>query len=612
MPRGVHVRGWTGSFTVEGGAGVPALWTRLEDALRRDRLDDLLAAAGPKARSVLLELLDTLDGHDMLTSAPSGEGGAGGAAEDASDTAESAGGAAAADTGGRLARRWFGAVAADPDTALRAVRDADFTVHAAPASPTDRADPLAESVRRSLARLGATDTHVCSGNEPPGQVVLEAAGLAVAVRIRGGTAFVTESAPPDMVRADARALAARLGLDPTPPTPGPLAVRLGPSPTPPAPGLSADQLSLNPAPPAPAPGPLAALVAGAAAQRLVCAVAGLPDPATRGENPRLPEGWPSVLVASADPLHAEYHPWRGRPVPAPATLAEALRTVEALCDERTGLLPAAHPGRLPQLPAALAACDIPGGTLVATAARVDLARLEATCRAAELIVAEPDASTSPDVSAGPLGRAAPETSVTRDLSESTRFPVTVGMNRDHAVGRALRALALALPLDGAQLVTADEWMPDRHARHWWQSLTIRLGVSALPSVYRLADGVFRAEVRSGRQVTGRAVEATAADAMAFAALAATGLAQTPPVVQGRCRHVAPSGAIAALAASGAAVSLWEGPGSTAVWLGDVADRQGELCDRLGRLVGPVCPWRSQRTEPLWEAGLTVLAPGGGG
>jgi hypothetical protein len=322
------------------------------------------------------------------------------------------------------------------------------------------------------------------------------------------------------------------------------------------------------------------LVAGAAAQRIVCAVAGLPDPATRGENPRLPEGWPLVLVASADPLHAEYHPWRGRPVAAPATLAGALRTVEALCDERTGLLPAAHPGSLPQLPAALASCDVHDGTLVAAAARVDLARIEATCRAAELLITAP-----------------------------ATFPVAVGMNHDHAAGRVLRTLTLALALDDAELVPADAWMSDRHAHHWWQSLTIRLGVSALPFLYQLADGVFRAEVRGGH-VTGQAIEATAADAMAFAALAAVGLAQTPSDVRGPRRRVAQSGAIAPLAVAGAAVAPWEGSGSTVVWLRAVADRQAELCERLRRLVGPVHPWRSPRAQPFWDAGLTVLASGG--
>jgi len=253
---------------------------------------------------------------------------------------------------------------------------------------------------------------------------------------------------------------------------------------------------------------------------------------------------------------------------------------------------------------------VPSGTLVATAARVDLARVEATCHAAEFLIAASAASIPPSVSTGPLGPAATTTFETRARPEPTRIPVTVGMTPDHAVGRALRALALALPLGDAELVAADEWISDRHARHWWQSLTIRLGVSALPSVHRLADGVFRAEIRSGGRVTGRAVEATAADAMAFAALAATGLAQTQPDGRGLC-HVAMSGAIAPLATAGAAVAPWEGPGSTVVWLRDVAERQAELCDRLDRLVGPVRPWRSHRAELLWEAGLTVLTQGGG-
>ncbi|MYT23382.1 hypothetical protein GTW69_24370, partial [Streptomyces sp. SID7760] len=132
-----------------------------------------------------------------------------------------------------------------------------------------------------------------------------------------------------------------------------------------------------------------ALLAGAAAQRLLCAVAGLPDPAGPEEDPRLLPGHPAVLVASARPPHASYRPWVGGPAtstsPAPAgDLAGALRRIEALTDPFLGVLDAPLPGGLPQLPAALASCGSVAGPLVAGAPRTDLARLTAVCRAAEL------------------------------------------------------------------------------------------------------------------------------------------------------------------------------------------------------------------------------------
>ena len=529
LPGGVHVRAWTGSFTVEGGAGVPVLWGRLEDALRRDELENLLAQAGPNARRVLTRLLDTLDGHGMLVPSPHpGEGRAG---------------------------DWFAAVAPDPAAGQRAVSDVVFTVSTGPHD----AD-LARAVERSLLRFGASVALAQDPDAPPGQAVLEASGHAVALRVGADLAFVTEPAPSELVRADARALAERLALAP--------------------PAKAA------------ATGAMTALVAGAAAQRLVSAVAALPDPATHGENPRLPEDWPSVLVATADPFGAEYHPWRGRVVPAPATLADALRTVEALCDERTGLLPAVRPGALPQLPAALAGSDAPGRALMAAAARVDLARLEAACQAAELQIAE---------------------------TFGGGHAVAVGFDHGHAAGRSLRASALALPLTGLGQVDDGEWNEDQHARYWRHALAGLLGVSVLTRVFAVAEGVYRAEVCLEDDVLGRgdvlgqAIEATPGDAAAFAALAATGVAQSRAAAATAAHlieHVPPSGALTSFAASGLALAPWESPGSAAAWIADVAGRQADLRDRLVRLVGPVRRWFPWQAGPFWDAGLTVVVPGG--
>ncbi|WP_370947184.1 hypothetical protein AB5J62_06410 [Amycolatopsis sp. cg5] len=412
VPNGVHVRGWSGSFTVAGASAVPRLWQRLEDALRLGDADALLAEAGPGARRVLTTLLDTLAEHGMLVSE-----------EDTDD--------------------WFGAMAPSPGVASRTVRGLTVTVRAA------EYDLLAAAVCRSLARFGVATTLVPG---PRGSVTLSTLDHAVAVGEGGGTAFVSEPGSPGRVRADARALTERLGLRKT----------------------------------EPAADPLTSLVAGSAVQRLLAAATGLPDPATYGDDPRLLPGGAAVLIATAD--GAEYHPWRPRT--QPATLSEALRLVEALGDSKIGCLPASLPEALPQLPVALARC----GDVLASAARTDLARLEAACGAAEVL----------------LG-----------------FE-TVGVNREHAEGRALRKAAA-----------------------------------------KLTEGVHRAEMQGIV-----AIEATQEDAMKFASLTATGRAQAR-LAGFEPRHLA--------AASGALSTL---DGVDVPWLTEVADREAQLRQRLERLVGP--------------------------
>lgn len=330
VPDGVHVRGWSGSFTVAGAVAVPLLWQRLEDALRLGvDPDTLLAQAAPGARRVLTTLLDTLADHDMLVSE-----------EDTDD--------------------WFGAIAPRPAVAGRLARGLTVSVRA------PEGDLLAAAVCRSLSRFGTTAVRVPG---PRGPVILSTSDHAVAVGEGGGTAFVTEPGSPGRVRLDARALVARLGLKRA----------------------------------EPASDPLISLVAGSAVQRLLAAATGLPDPATYGDDPRLLPGCAAVLIATTD--GAEYHPWRPRI--QPGNLTEALRLMEALGDKRIGYLPESIPEALPQLPVALARC----GDVLASAVRTDLARLEAACGAAEILLGVE----------------------------------TVGVTREHAEGRALRKAAARLP-----------------------------------------------------------------------------------------------------------------------------------------------------------------------
>ncbi|SDY97524.1 hypothetical protein SAMN05421504_10880 [Amycolatopsis xylanica] len=325
---GVHVRGWSGSFTVAGASAVPRLWQRLEDALRLGDPDALLAQAGPGARRVLTTLLDTLAEHGMLVSE-----------EDTDD--------------------WFGAIAPHPGVAARTARGLTVTVRA----PEN--DLLATAVCRSLSRFGIATARVPG---PRGPVLLSTSDHAVAVGEGGGTAFVSEPGPPGRARADGRALTARLGLKRA----------------------------------EPAADPLISLVAGTAVQRLLAAATGLPDPASYGDDPRLLPGCAAVLIATAN--GAEYHPWQPRT--QPTTLTEALRLVEALGDNKIGCLPESVPEALPQLPVALARC----GDVLGSAVRTDLARIEAACAAAEHLLGVD----------------------------------TVGVNREHAEGRALRKAAAKL------------------------------------------------------------------------------------------------------------------------------------------------------------------------
>ncbi|MFB7266441.1 hypothetical protein ACFCXH_30485 [Streptomyces nojiriensis] len=366
------------------------------------------------------------------------------------------------------------------------------------------------------------------------------------------------------------------------------------------------------------PGTLAALLAGAAAHRLLCAAAGLPDPATEADDPRLLPGIPAVLLADARPARADHHSWLGperidadrrvRLAP-PAGLAEALRRITALGERRCGPLPAPLPGDLPQLPVPLATCTLPGPatghattprTLTGGGPRLDLARLELFCRAAELL----------------LG--------------NTAF--TVGADPGHARGRALRHAAarrLAAaphrrpPLDPAR------WSGHPQLRHWWTTLTGRLAVPARLEVHRAAPHAqaYRAVVHrtppgpghGPGPLLGEAVEATPGDAAAFAALAAVTTACTPAAGAPDAPPPPSGGAAAPLAAAGVPTAAWEDPGWTGGWLADLAGREEALQDTLHRLYGagpaPTPPPPESAPDPglaglLRSFGLTVLHTAG--
>lgn len=438
----------------------------------------------------------------------------------------------------------------------------------------DPGGPLAAALIGVLGRAG-TPPEVYRDTGLPADRVVAVAGtppVAVAVARTADGGFVTAPAEPERARADAESIAVRLHADTGSTDVG-----------------SPDTGSAPAGPTAGASAVLTALLAGAAAQRLLCAAAGLPDPAGRDEDPQLLQDRPAVLVALARPPHASYRPWVTGPAdpaslsPAPvADLADALRGVGALGDPYLGVLDAPLPGGLPQLPAALAACSSVAGPLVAGAPRTDLARLSAACRAAEL-----------------------------HLDERIPGPVTVGAGPGHALGRALRraALAAAASCGPDRALREEEWRDHPQARHWWTVLTRHLGLPMEMTVHRFpAEQAYLAVVRDPAGLTGpagvaaRAVEATPADAAALAALGAVTRAMAAEHGPAGAVHTAFSGAEAPLAVAGVEPAAWTDEGWTDRWLAGIARREPELCAALARLTG-------LHPEP-WQPGEADLAGSG--
>ncbi|UCM87493.1 hypothetical protein [Streptomyces marincola] len=580
LASGVHLRGWITSVTLEGSPALAALWRHVDHALATDGGTALArdTPRGSPLRAAFVTLIEQLRAHDLLT--------------------------ARSHAGAGPAAPWLDTVAGRPGRAAAHLARTHTEVRAA-----ERAGALARAAERAL---GGADRAPAPAQEvgpdlPAGQVLLTATTgrqvRAVAAGVRGGTGFVTPVGSPAQVRADARALAARLAE------------------------RDIQDVQDTGVPPGTA---LTALVAAGAAQRLLCAAAGLRDPSAEAGDTRLLPWLPAVLIAEEEPLRGEYRTWprpappageRAPSGPAPRTLAEALARVPVLGDPLVGVLDEPSPGALPQLPVALAACAVPHGRLLAGAARPDLARLEALCRAAE----------------SRLG--------------GERAGIVVGLNPGHARGRALRRAAghedavgredaaRHAPAEGEGGGAPVDWRPcvaeDPQAGHWWSVLVRRLGARAELGLWRVGStGAFRAVVRatsvtsatpvtrapapppgSGRPL-GTAVEATAADAVAFAALSAAVRVQARDRAADATHLALPSGALAPLAATGDRAP-WEDRGWTSGWLAEVADREAALQAALAASAAPrLAPWAPRHPadgpeHELWTAlhasGLTVLA-----
>ncbi|MGW3328419.1 hypothetical protein [Streptomyces virginiae] len=556
---GLHLRGRRGSLTLEGSTAVPVVWGLLEEPLRTGGLAGFREGLEPGSavRAAADTLLGRLADHDLLLPAPP-----------------------AAPHPDPAVARWIDATAAHPDAAaaLLATARAEVLAH-------DPNSPPATAAVRALTAGGVPVTLTPDPDLPPDRILLTVRGAgpdrAVAAGRSGATGYVTAPGSTAQARADAAALEARLthaahAADPaTEPRPRRI------------------------------PGTFAALLAGAAAHRLLCAAARLPDPATEADDPRLLPGIPTVLLADARPARADHHSWLGperidadrhvRLAP-PAGLAEALRRIAALGEHRCGPLPAPLPGDLPQLPVPLATCTPPTPatghattprTLTGGGPRLDLARLELFCRAAELLLGE------------------------------TTF--TVGADPGHARGRALRHTAahhLAAAPHSSPPLDPARWSGHPQLRHWWTTLTGRLAVPARLEVHRAAPHAhaYRAVVRRTPQGPGRgpgpllgeAVEATPGDAAAFAALAAVTAVRTAAVAAPGAPPPPSGGAAAPLAATGVPTATWEDPGWTAGWLADLAGHEAALQDTLHRLYGAGPATTPPAPAPARDPGLAGL------
>ncbi|MFF2197377.1 hypothetical protein ACFVXK_31170, partial [Streptomyces sp. NPDC058157] len=414
----LHLRGRGGSLTLEGSEALPALWRLLEEPLREGGLEDLLDGIEPGSalRRALDTLLRQLAEHDLLTTedvapGPVGqwlaESGGRPAALSAARAEVLAGdpdaplaraaGRALADgglpvtytadpdlPGDRVLLRAHGA---GPDRAVAAGRSGTGGYATAPGSPAQ-----ARSDARALeARLAATgDFGPAEGSGSArgagGAGEVGPAGAAGGFRAAGEVGTAGPAGPAGDfgaagevgIAGPARDFGAAGEVGIAGPAGGSgsagevgIAGPAGGSGSAGDAGTAGGSWAVRGAGGAGGSGVAAflSLLAGAAAHRLLCAVAGLADPAAEGGDERLLGGLPAVLLADARPLRADYRTWLGperldpdrRTGLAPArTLGEALRRLDALADGRCGILPGPDPADLGQLPVPLAACALPG------------------------------------------------------------------------------------------------------------------------------------------------------------------------------------------------------------------------------------------------------------
>lgn len=470
-PTGLHVRGWTSSFTAQGGTGLWRLWQHLS-VLLADGVpaEDLKAPAGlpePVAEAIGL-IIAQLREHDMLVEVPPGWGQQGAGMPPA-----------------RVAA-WLESAATDPALAWERLSGAAYSVHGdgplAAAATRALSAVIGEPVRKPDGAVGEVVLTATSPGEAPVTVIagcLGEIGYAVAPGASGEAA------------AEAAGVRLRLVLG----ADGMLAAEAGEAPRQTVPASDSPEI-------------LHALVGGAAVHRLLCAVAGMPDPVEEAAA-RSPEGVDagrnlSVMIAKVEPLGLTHHPWPSRHHFPADPWERASAMLDLLGDPELGLVPPPEAGELPQLPVSLAAC----GPAVGFGTTLESARLHAALSALR--------------SALPAG-------------------TVVGADALHARGIALREALHRSGLPGTP-VSESDWASDPAARRWWKALTLRFAIPATVEVVRVAEGVTHARVSAAGRTLAWAVEPDPGTAAAFALLAATAQAQARAAGRELTDPVVPCGA----------------------------------------------------------------------
>ncbi|RDI26476.1 hypothetical protein DFR72_107117 [Lentzea flaviverrucosa] len=406
---GLHLRGWASSCTLSGGSGLWKVWQRLAPQLESGLPRASLEV--PEGTAPAVRAAVTLILEQLWEHDMLVEMPSWGADVPAPEVAA-----------------WLESAAAEPVEAWRRLRGAVVVV-AGHGALEDAAVRAAEAVGLAVERSKAGDR----------ELVVSAGDLVVVAGCGTDVGYVLPPTAEGFLSVNTEVTmrtAARLGVTGEPPE------------------------------------VLAALIGSSAVHRVVCALAGLPDPASE-----LATGtYPMALVAHADPLSATYHPLlQGAPPSDP------WRALEALTDHELGPVDTPVFGPLPQVPANLAT----SGDALGIGTTADSARLNAALNA-------------------------------------LKSDGVIGIDETHARGAALR---LAARHHRGEPADAHEWTSDPTAHRWWKALTSRFGIPAVVRTERLAPGIHKAEISNGQRVLAWAVEATAADAVAFAALAATGYAQ---------------------------------------------------------------------------------------
>ncbi|MGI5507280.1 hypothetical protein [Lentzea sp. CA-135723] len=513
-PDGLHLRGWTSSCTLSGGAGLWKLWQRLAPQLSAGVVRADLEApvdAAPGLRAAVALIVEQLWEHDMLVEMP-GWG---------------------ADAPSPDVVAWLESAAAEPVEAWRRLRGVTVVVSGnevlarAAVQAADAVGLAVEAAGRADGSAASEGGEIPQEPEPTSTGELShsarepshsARGLPPSARgLSPSTRELSPSARELSLSAGGLTVVAECGTEAgyvlPPATEASLSLNTE------ATMRTSARLGLTGEP----TGVLATLIGSATVHRLVCAIAGLPDPANGLAD--LP-ACPMALVAHASPLTATYHPiLQGTPAEDP------WQALDALTDAELGPVDTPEFGALPQVPANLAT----SGTALGIGTTAAAARLDAALNA-------------------------------------LKSDGVIGIDDVHARGAALRQ---AVRHHRGEPADPEEWTGDPTAHRWWKALTARFGVAAVVRVERLADGVHRAEIRDKHRVLAWAVEASAADAVAFAALGATGFAQA-----GKAGTAHLNGAAPARTADQPAwvTRQWH-------WPADVREREEQLQQAIARMPG---------------------------